>query len=87
MKIEKIRMAKRVLADGGVNVYQKDIKDVIEHKFNMESPDGEVFPHRYIYRIEMKNGTIYEVLRETVDKNGKFSLESARFKTQSVTQK
>lgn len=87
MKIDDIRMAKRVLEDGGVKVFQKNIKSVIIHKFNMESPDGEIFPHRQIYMIEMKDGKVYEALRETVDKDGNFSLASARFKTQSVVEK
>lgn len=83
-KIEDKRIAKIVLANGGVKVFQKDIKNVIVHHINMESEDGEIFPHRIIYRVEMNNGVIYEAIQETVDNNGNFSLGSAKFITREI---
>lgn len=84
MNIDDIRMAKVVLEDGGVKVYQKDIQDVKVHHFNMRSEDGEMFPHRVIYRIEMNDGKVYEAVKETIDKNGNFSLGSGLYATTEI---
>lgn len=78
------RTAKDILADAGIKVYQKDIKDVKVHKFNLKSPDGEIFPHRYLYRIELNDGRIFNAYRETVDRDGNFNLASAKFMTKDV---
>ena len=84
MNIEDKRVAKTVLEKGGVKIFQKEIKNVVIHRFNMESPDGEMFPHRIIYRVEMNDGTIYEAVEETVDKDNNFSTASGRYITREV---
>ena len=84
------KMAKSILADAGIKVYQKDIKkvdvhhvSVVEHKVG-EGLAPDYFSHRDIVLVEMKDGKRYEVLRETVDEDGNFSTESAKFVTKEV---
>ena len=79
------KMAKNILADAGIKVYQKDIKKVnIHHVGVVEHEVGEglkpdYFSHRDIILVEMQDGKRYEILRETVDENGNFSTDSAKF--------
>lgn len=82
--IERIRIAKNLLAEKEIKVYQKDIARVECHGFPIPSEDGTIFEHREVWLVEMKNGKKYEILRETVDANGEFSIGSARFKVQKV---
>lgn len=82
--IERIRIAKNLLAEKDIKVYQKDIARVERHGFAIPSEDGTLFDHREIWIVEMKNGKKFEILRETVDANGKFSTGSALFKVQEV---
>lgn len=84
------KMAKSILADEGIKVFQKDIKDVkihpvtvIDHKVG-EGLENDRFAHREIILVEMNDGKRYEILRETVDKEGKFSTNSAKFVTKEV---
>ena len=84
IKMNRIRMAKRFLEEKGIKVYQKDIKNVVRHGFSIASPDGEMFDHREMYLVEMKDGKKYEILRETVNENGAFSLESGRYVVKDV---
>lgn len=84
LNLDRVRMAKRFLAEKGVKVYQKDIAAVEKHGFPMPSEDGTLFEHREAWLVVMKDGKRYEILRETVDENGDFSLASARFKVQYI---
>lgn len=81
LKIDRIRMVKRFLAEKGIRVLQKDIADVERHAFPIPSDDGEFFEHREIYVVILKNGDKYAIMRETVDENGNFSTASARMVT------
>lgn len=83
------KMAKSILADEGIKVFQKDIKKVTIHPvtvINHTVGEGltDRFAHREIILVEMKDGKRYEILRETVDKDGNFSSDSARFITREV---
>lgn len=84
------KMAKSILADAGIKVYQKDIKKVdIHHVGVVEHEVGEglkpdYFSHRDIILVEMQDGKRYEILRETVDENGDFSTMSAKMVTKEV---
>lgn len=83
------KMAKSILADEGIKVFQKDIKKVTIHPVTViDHTVGEGltdrFAHREIILVEMKDGKKYEILRETVDKEGKFSTNSAKFTTKEV---
>lgn len=82
--IERIRIAKNLLAEKHIKVYQKDIARAERHGFPIPSEDGTIFEHREVWLVEMKNGKKYEILRETVGVNGKFSIGSALFKVQEV---
>ena len=84
LTMDRIRIAKRLLAEKGIKVFQKDIKKVEKHGFPIPSDDGELFDHREIWLVEMKSGKRYEILRETVDENGKFSTGSAKYVVQGV---
>lgn len=83
-KREKIRIAKVILADGGIKIWQKYIQDVKINNIYMTSNDGGTFPHRVIYRIIMKDGIMYEATQETVDEDGKFSRGSSKFITKEI---
>lgn len=84
------RMAKNLLAEQGIKIFIKDIKTVEIHPVTVVShnvgeglaPDR--FSHRDIVVVLMKDGTGYQILRETVDKDGNFSTNSARFITREV---
>ena len=83
------KMAKSILADEGIKVFQKDIKTVTIHPVTViDHTVGEGltdrFAHREIILVEMKDGKKYEILRETVDKEGNFSTNSAKFTTKEV---
>ena len=84
LKLDRIRMVKRFLAENGINVYQKDIATVERHGFPIRSDDGGIFDHREIYLVVMKDGKKYEILRETVDAENKFSTGSARMITREI---
>ena len=84
LTMDRIRIAKMLLAEKGIKVFQKDIKKVEKHGFPIPSDDGELFDHREIWLVEMKSGKRYEILRETVDENGKFSTGSAKLVVQGV---
>lgn len=84
LTMDRIRIAKRLLAEKGIKVFQKDIKKVEKHGFPIPSDDGELFDHREIWLVVMKSGKRYEILRETVDENGKFSTGSAKYVVQGV---
>ena len=84
LTMDRIRIAKMLLAEKGIKVFQKDIKKVEKHGFPIPSDDGELFDHREIWLVEMKSGKRYEILRETVDENGKFSTGSAKYIVQGV---
>lgn len=84
LTMDRIRIAKRLLAEKGIKVFQKDIKKVEKHGFPIPSDDGELFDHREIWLVEMKSGKSYEILRETVDENGKFSTGSAKYVVQGI---
>ena len=84
LTMDRIRIAKMLLAEKGIKAFQKDIKKVEKHGFPIPSDDGELFDHREIWLVEMKSGKRYEILRETVDENGKFSTGSAKLVVQSV---
>lgn len=80
MKREDMKMAKKALADAGIKVFQKDMKDVTIHKLNI----SDYVAHRRIYRVEMLNGKVYEAIQETVDADDHFSLDSARYITREA---
>ena len=84
LTMDRIRIAKMLLAEKDIKVFQKDIKKVEKHGFPIPSDDGELFDHREIWLVEMKSGKRYEILRETVDENGKFSTGSAKLVVQGV---
>ena len=84
LTMDRIRIAKMLLAEKGIKVFQKDIEKVEKHGFPIPSDDGELFDHREIWLVEMKSGKRYEILRETVDENGKFSTGSAKYVVQDV---
>ena len=84
LTMDRIRIAKRLLDEKGIKVFQKDIKKVKKHGFPIPSDDGKLFDHREIWLVEMKSGKRYEILRETVDENGKFSTGSAKYVVQGV---
>ena len=44
-----------------------------------ELPPFKDIYHRIIYRVYTKDGKTFELLKETVDKNGDFSVNSARY--------
>ena len=82
MRNEK-KFAKLILADAGIKVYQKDVKSVILHKMATqehkagEGLDPDYMHHRELIKVTMNDGNEYEILRETVDKEGNFSTNSA----------
>lgn len=85
MKFENKRIAKNLLAAEGITVLIKDMKSAgfqcllyVPHKGDYD------FCHRELILVEMKNGTTYQILRETVDKNGNFSDRSAKFETREI---
>ena len=84
LTMDRIRIAKRLLAEKGIKVFQKDVKKVEKHGFPIPSDDGELFEHREIWLVVMKSGKRYEILRETVDENGKFSTGSAKYVVQGI---
>lgn len=84
LTMDRIRIAKRLLAEKDIKVFQKDIKKVERHGFPIPSDDGELFDHREIWLVVMKSGKRYEILRETVDENGKFSTGSAKYVVQGI---
>lgn len=81
---DKQRIAKAILEDNNIKVWQKDIDKVVICPIYMISDDGGKFPHRELYKIIMKDGIMYEVTRETVDADGKFSKGSAKYATKEV---
>lgn len=90
MNTENKRLAKRYLADKGIKVFQKDIANVTVKEagrvfHHIGHGLGEYFNHRDIYTVDMKDGTKFEFMRETVDENGEYSTNSARFVTRDVT--
>ena len=84
------KFAKIILGEQGIKVLQKDIKRVTIHYLNYishengEGIEPDVIPHRNITLITMNDGTQYEVLRESVDKDGNFSTESVVFETKEI---
>ena len=84
------KLAKSLLAAEGIKVFQKDIKNITVHHLNtVEHEVGEgiapdYFSHREVILVEMNDGKMYEILRETVDKDGEFSINSAKFATREV---
>lgn len=84
------RIAKSILAEQGIKVFQKDIKNVAVHPMTVirhevgKDLEPDHFSHRDIILVEMNDGTRYEILRETVDNDGNFSINSARFVTREV---
>ena len=84
LTMDRIRIAKMLLAEKDIKVFQKDIEKVEKHGFPIPSDDGELFDHREIWLVVMKSGKRYEILRETVDENGKFSTGSAKYVVQGV---
>jgi hypothetical protein len=81
MKIIEIkRLAKMALNDYGVKLNIKDMKKVTINRLNY----SEGFAHRRIFLVETINGKRIEILSETVDANGDFSLGSAKFVTRDV---
>ena len=84
------KIAKSILADAGIKVYQKDIErvdihhvGVVEHEVG-EGHKPDHFSHRDIILVEMQSGKRYEILRETVDAEGNFSTNSAKMITREV---
>lgn len=84
LKLDRIRMVKRFFAEKGIRVMQKDIADVERHAFPIPSDDGELFEHREIYVVTLKNGDKYAIMRETVDELGNFSTGSAKMVTREI---
>lgn len=84
------RMAKSLLAEQGIKVFIKDIKTVEIHPVTVvnhnvgEGLAPDRFSHRDVIAVIMQDGTGYQILRETVDKDGNFSTNSARFVTKEV---
>lgn len=85
------RYGKTILEEMGINVAERDIKSVsthavtiIEHEISNGTLPPDLYSHRDIVLIEMKDGTKYEALRETVDKDGNFSTDSAKRITREV---
>lgn len=81
---DRAEMCQRFLAEKDINVSLKDIARVIRHAFPIASPDGEYYDHREIYLVELQNGERYEIMRETVNESGAFSLDSAKMITRTV---
>ena len=84
LRKDRIRMAKRFFAEKGIKVFQKDIAAVERHGFEIPSQDGELFEHREIYFVLMKNGKKFAIMRETVDAFGEFSTASAKMITKEI---
>lgn len=89
MTNEYKRLVRLYLADEGVKIFQKDIKnievnplDIVRHR---EGIFEGYFYHKDLYRVEMRDGTVYEFTRETVDENGNYSTNSAYFATRKLT--
>ena len=78
------KMAKLILADEGIKIFQKDIKRVDIKNVTVIEHDSDPFPHRQIVIVQMNDGTRYDILRETVDKDGHFSTLSAKMVTREV---
>lgn len=71
---------KNFLTEKSINVLVKDMKKI--ERYDM--PPFKEIHHRIIFKVYMKDGTTYEILRESVDKNGDFSIDSAKFITREV---
>ena len=84
LRKDRIRMAKRFFAEKDIKVFQKDIAAVERRGFEIPSQDGELFEHREIYIVTMKNGKTYAIKRETVNAFGEFSTASGKFKTTDI---
>lgn len=90
MRYENKRLAKAYLADKGIKIFQKDIEAVTVKEagkvfHHIGNGLGEYFNHRDIYTVIMKDGTVFEFMRETADEFGNYSTNSARFVTRDVT--
>ena len=77
---ENKKLAKQALKEYGIKANMKDMKTVTVNKLNIV----DYFDHRRIYRVVMHDGTVYEVLQETVDKDNNFSMGSAKYITREV---
>ena len=85
MRNDNLRTAKAILAGEGIKVLIKDMKSAdftcllsVPHKNDWD------FCHREVITVKMKSGLCYQILRETVDSEGKFSTLSAKFATRKV---
>lgn len=89
MRYESKKLAKTYLADKGIKIFQKDIASVIVKEMGIVFHRighglGEYFNHRDVYTVRMKDGTVFEFIRETVDEDGNYSTNSAKFVTRDV---
>lgn len=89
MRHESKRLAKAYLADKGIKIFQKDIASVIVKETGIVFHSighglGEYFNHRDVYTVRMKDGTVFEFIRETVDGDGNYSTNSAKFVTRDI---
>lgn len=89
MRYESKKLAKAYLADKGIKIFQKDIASVIVKEMGIVFHGignglGEYFNHRDVYTVRMKDGTVFEFIRETVDEYGNYSTNSAQFVTRDI---
>lgn len=80
-----------MMKEGGVEVLCKDIKKatlhevtVVEHELAGGTLPPDYFNHRELVKVEMNDGSSFEILRETVDADGNFSTVSAKMVTKEV---
>lgn len=91
MKNNDKRVAKRLLEEAGIKVFQKDIKSVVfenkkvvRHELAGGTLAPDYYPHKQVVTVGMEDGTSYILDRETVDKDGNYSEGSALWATKSV---
>ena len=86
MRNDNLRTAKAILADSGIRALIKDMKSATFTGLLYRRHKGDWnFCHREEIVVTMKGGTVYRILRETVDSNGEFSEQSAQFITRSIS--
>ena len=74
------RMAQAVLADYGIKMYQKNMKQVTLIKRNIR----DYIAHVRLFTIRTHEDRVLIVKQVTVNENNKFSMNSARYHTMYV---
>lgn len=79
-KVKANNYIKSLLTAAGYTVQISNIKSVERY----EMPPFKEINHRIIFKIETKDNRKFELLLETVDKNGDFSINSARYALRGI---